>query len=86
MNGREGGFFSRDITRPMDGRWTFQDDTAKLNIGDTLYYWTYVDYDDGERVLGYTRDDQNYTVTSKLLYVCYAMQYKIFAKLSTALL
>ncbi|XP_049819661.1 beta-1,3-glucan-binding protein-like isoform X1 [Aethina tumida] len=62
MNGREGGIFSRDIVKPKDGRWTFYEPTAKLNIGDKLYYWTYVDYFDGKNKLGYTNDDQFYEV------------------------
>ncbi|XP_049819666.1 beta-1,3-glucan-binding protein-like [Aethina tumida] len=62
MNGREGGTFSRDIVKPKDGRWTFYEPTAKLNIGDKLYYWTYVDYFDGKNKLGYTNDDQFYEV------------------------
>lgn len=65
MYGREGGDLSRDITHPVDGEWTFQDDNVVLNVGDTIYYWTYVDYFDGERKLGYTRDDQNFTITRK---------------------
>lgn len=66
MNGREGGYFSRDITKAKDGRWTFYDPQARLNIGDTLYYWTFVDYFDGERKLGYTKDDQSFRVTELL--------------------
>ncbi|CAH0546478.1 unnamed protein product [Brassicogethes aeneus] len=62
MNGREGGTFSRDILKPKDGKWTFYDPTAKLNIGDKLYYWTYVDFFDGERKLGYPKDDQFHEV------------------------
>ncbi|CAG9766869.1 unnamed protein product [Ceutorhynchus assimilis] len=66
MNGREAGFFSRDIVKAKNGRWTFYDSQAKLNIGDILYYWTYADYFDGERKLGYTQDDQLFTVTELL--------------------
>lgn len=35
---------------------------AKLNVGDVLYYWTYVDYFDGTRKLGYPKDDQFFVV------------------------
>ncbi|KAL1491801.1 hypothetical protein ABEB36_012344 [Hypothenemus hampei] len=66
MNGREGGTFSRDITKAKNGRWTFYDTQAKLNVGDILYYWTYVDYFDGERKLGYARDDEEFVVKELL--------------------
>ncbi|XP_045462189.1 uncharacterized protein LOC123672218 [Harmonia axyridis] len=65
MNGREGGTFSRDITKAKNGRWTFSDPYTVLNVGDTLYYWTYVDYFDGRNKLGYTNDDREFTVTAK---------------------
>nr|XP_008191497.1 PREDICTED: beta-1,3-glucan-binding protein isoform X2 [Tribolium castaneum] len=66
MNGREGGTFSRDITKAKHGRWTFYDPYAKLKIGDTIYYWTYVDYFDGKNKLGYTKDDQEFVVRQLL--------------------
>ncbi|ERL92074.1 beta-1,3-glucan-binding protein [Dendroctonus ponderosae] len=66
MNGREAGTFSRDITKAKDGRWTFYDSQAKLAVGDTLYFWTFVDYFDGERKLGFVRDDQFFTITELL--------------------
>lgn len=62
MNGREAGFFSRDIVTAKNGRWTFYEPTAILKPGDTLYYWTYVDYFDGIRKLGYPKDDQKFEV------------------------
>lgn len=62
MNGREGGTFSRDITRPKNEKWTFCDPNAKLNLGDTIYYWTYVDYDNGVNKLGYVNDDKKVQV------------------------
>lgn len=65
MEGREGGTFSRDILKPKNGKWTFTDKTVKLKNGDKIYYWTYVDYFDGIRKLGYTRDDQLYEVTGE---------------------
>ncbi|XP_066149676.1 beta-1,3-glucan-binding protein-like [Euwallacea fornicatus] len=66
MIGREAGMFSRDITKPKDGRWTFYDSMAKLAVGDILYYWTYADYFDGERKLGYPKDDQVFEVKELL--------------------
>lgn len=63
MDGREGGTFSRDITKAKNGRWTFVDRLTKLKVGDVLYYWTYVDYFDGTNKLGYTNDDNKFTVT-----------------------
>ncbi|KAF7268732.1 hypothetical protein GWI33_018085 [Rhynchophorus ferrugineus] len=66
MNGREAGTFSRDITKAKDGRWTFIDNSSKLKEGDILYYWTFVDYFDGERKLGYVKDDQSFTVKELL--------------------
>ncbi|XP_060535348.1 beta-1,3-glucan-binding protein [Cylas formicarius] len=66
MNGREGGTFSRDITKAKNGRWTFYDPITKLNVGDVIYYWTYVDYFDGRNKLGYPKDDQEFTVTELL--------------------
>ncbi|XP_018563525.1 beta-1,3-glucan-binding protein-like [Anoplophora glabripennis] len=62
LNGREGGTFSRDITKAKNGRWTFIDPYTKLKEGDVLYYWTYVDYFDGRTKLGYTNDDQVFVV------------------------
>ena len=38
---------------------------AKVKVGDILYYWTFVDYFDGERKLGYVKDDQAFTITGK---------------------
>ncbi|XP_066246310.1 beta-1,3-glucan-binding protein-like [Euwallacea similis] len=66
MNGREAGRFSRDILKAKDGKWTFYDSQAKLKIGDILYYWTYVDYFDGERKLGYPKDDQVFEIKELL--------------------
>ncbi|KAJ8930602.1 hypothetical protein NQ314_016572 [Rhamnusium bicolor] len=62
MEGREAGTFSRDILKAKNGRWTFSDKQTKLKIGDILYYWTYVEYFDGQRKLGYPKDDQMFVV------------------------
>ncbi|XP_054087138.1 gram-negative bacteria-binding protein 3-like [Zeugodacus cucurbitae] len=53
MDGLEAGTWSRDITKAKNGRWRFNARDAKLRIGDTLYYWTYV-LKDG---LGYREDN-----------------------------
>ncbi|XP_063910734.1 beta-1,3-glucan-binding protein-like [Zophobas morio] len=66
MNGREGGTFSRDITKAKNGRWTFYDPSAKLKVGDVIYYWTYVDYFDGKNKLGYANDDLQFVVKELL--------------------
>ncbi|XP_060535589.1 beta-1,3-glucan-binding protein-like [Cylas formicarius] len=66
MEGREAGTFSSDVTRAKDGSWTFYDPNAKLSVGDTLYYWTFADYYDGENKLGYVKEDQEFTVTVRL--------------------
>lgn len=65
LNGREAGMISKDITRAKEGLWTFWDSTIKLREDDVVYYWTYVEYNDGHRTVGYAKDDQVYTVTSK---------------------
>lgn len=67
MEGREGGTFSRDILKQKDGRWTFADKITSLKKGDIIYYWTYVDYFDGTRTLGYVRDDQSFVVNGKFI-------------------
>ncbi|CAH0584501.1 unnamed protein product [Chrysodeixis includens] len=59
MEGLEAGHWSGDITKPKNGRWTYRDRNAKLKIGDTVYYWTYV-IKDG---LGYREDNGQWTVT-----------------------
>jgi gram-negative bacteria-binding protein 3 len=63
MDGLEAGQWARDITKPKEGRWWFRDRNVKLNIGDKIYFWTYV-IKDG---LGYRQDDGEWTVTGKTL-------------------
>lgn len=58
MEGLEAGTWSRDIVKKKNGRWTYNERNAKLRIGDTLYYWTYVIYNG----LGYREDDGVFTV------------------------
>lgn len=65
MNGREAGYFSRDITKAKNGRWTFIDKTTKLKVGDVIYYWTYVEHDDGSGKRGYPNDDQMFVIQGK---------------------
>ncbi|KAG5881370.1 hypothetical protein JTB14_005197 [Gonioctena quinquepunctata] len=62
FDGREAGFFARDITKAKGGRWTFNDKITKLKEGDVIYYWTFVDYFDGTNKLGYVKDDQAFVV------------------------
>nr|AXS59132.1 glucan-binding protein 3 [Leguminivora glycinivorella] len=59
MNGLEGGQWSRDITKAVNGRWTFRDRDAQLKIGDKIYFWTYVI----KNGLGYRQDNGEWTVT-----------------------
>ncbi|XP_063828381.1 beta-1,3-glucan-binding protein 1-like [Ostrinia nubilalis] len=59
MEGLEGGYWSRDITKARRGRWTFRDRDAELKIGDTVYFWTFV-VKDG---LGQRQDNGEWTVT-----------------------
>ncbi|PSN48531.1 hypothetical protein C0J52_05927 [Blattella germanica] len=37
----EAGTMSRDITRPKNGRWIFEDKNIRLKNGDIIYYWLY---------------------------------------------
>ncbi|EDW60790.1 gram-negative bacteria-binding protein 3 [Drosophila virilis] len=59
FDGLEAGTWARDIPSAKKGRWTFRDRETVLNIGDTLYYWTFVVYNG----LGYREDDGAYVVT-----------------------
>ncbi|XP_073823128.1 gram-negative bacteria binding protein 3 [Musca autumnalis] len=58
MDGLEAGTWARDIVKPKNGRWIFRDRITQLQLGDTLYYWTYVIY----KGLGYREDDGVYVV------------------------
>lgn len=57
----EAGFYSSDVLKPRNGRWTFYDDTACLHVGDIIYYWTFVQ----KSGFGYRLDDQRFIVTGK---------------------
>ncbi|KAJ8715918.1 hypothetical protein PYW08_013203 [Mythimna loreyi] len=59
MEGLEAGYWSRDITKAKNGRWTFRDRNAQLKIGDTVYFWTYII----KNGLGYRQDNGEWTVT-----------------------
>jgi hypothetical protein len=61
MYSLEAGQLSRDIIKTKNGRWVFQDDRLKLDIGDVIYYWLYVQYEG----LGYQKLDQSWTVTGE---------------------
>ncbi|GJQ68275.1 GNBP3 [Trypoxylus dichotomus] len=62
FDGLEAGTFARDITRPDNGRWTFKDSSQKFKPGDVLYYWLYVDYNNGKHTLGYRRENQKFII------------------------
>ncbi|KAL0822263.1 hypothetical protein ABMA28_004385 [Loxostege sticticalis] len=59
MEGLEAGQWARDVVKPKDGRWWFRDRNVRLNLGDKVYFWTYV-IKDG---LGYRQDNGEWTVT-----------------------
>ncbi|XP_018563524.1 beta-1,3-glucan-binding protein-like [Anoplophora glabripennis] len=59
LTGREAGTFSEDILKPKNGWWTFHAPYQKLQPGDKIYYWTYVEH----LGRGYPKDDQMYEVT-----------------------
>lgn len=61
MEGLEAGHWSRDITKAVNGRWTFRDRNVQLKIGDKIYFWTYVI----KNGLGYRQDNGEWTVTGK---------------------
>ncbi|XP_018335440.1 beta-1,3-glucan-binding protein-like [Agrilus planipennis] len=63
---REAGKFAKDIVKPKKGRWIYKDKNIKLKVGDIIYYWTYVIYDDNGNKLGYARDNQKFVVQELL--------------------
>ncbi|KAF5298988.1 hypothetical protein FQA39_LY11620 [Lamprigera yunnana] len=62
MDGREAGQFSVDVLRSKDGRWTYINKSARLKVGDVIYYWVNVDYDDGNGMRGYVKDADPFAV------------------------
>lgn len=55
----EGGKWSVEITDVENKRFTFTDTNMNLNVGDTMYYWTYV-INNG---FGYKREGGVFKVT-----------------------
>ncbi|KAJ8715917.1 hypothetical protein PYW08_013202 [Mythimna loreyi] len=53
------GDIKQDVHRPKGGKWVYKNRDAKLEIGDTIFYWIYV-IKDGK---GYMNTDLEYTVT-----------------------
>ncbi|XP_039958587.1 gram-negative bacteria-binding protein 3-like [Bactrocera neohumeralis] len=70
MEGLEAGTWSRDIVKTKNGRWSYHERNAKLRIGDTLYYWTYVIYNG----LGYREDNGVFTVREYANYTADAVE------------
>ncbi|KRT81459.1 hypothetical protein AMK59_5856 [Oryctes borbonicus] len=63
FDGREAGYFARDIVSPRNGRWVFTDQGTPLKPGDIIYYWLYVDYTNkAGNKLGYLKEHQKYMV------------------------
>ncbi|XP_076380461.1 beta-1,3-glucan-binding protein 1 [Megalopta genalis] len=55
----EAGTIAVDIIKPKDGRWTYEDHSTKLKVGDIVYLWVHVDYEGR----GYNLLDQQHKVT-----------------------
>lgn len=55
------GLWPRDVTKPTNGRWTYTNRDAELNLGDKIYFWTYVVYDG----VGYREEDGEWTVRAQ---------------------
>lgn len=68
MIGREPGTYSGDILAPQVGKWTYINITPKLKIGDVIYYWVSVDYDDGTGKRTYIKDNLSFTVKGNNFY------------------
>lgn len=56
----ESGEFSEEIRSPKDGKWTYFNPDTRLEVGDVIYYWIVVHYNN----FGYRKDDQIYNVTA----------------------
>ncbi|XP_017778921.1 PREDICTED: beta-1,3-glucan-binding protein-like [Nicrophorus vespilloides] len=52
------GEFSKDILKPINGRWVYENRMIRLKKGDTIRYWLYVQ----RSKLGYRKDSQVFTV------------------------
>ncbi|XP_044766423.1 beta-1,3-glucan-binding protein 1-like [Coccinella septempunctata] len=53
------GEISTDIIRPADNGWSYYNPNLKLNVGDKIYYWMFVQH----KNLGYKKPGQSWTVT-----------------------
>lgn len=69
MEGLEAGQFSADILKHKGGRWTFTDKKHEIKVGDTLYYWLYVQKD----AMGYRRDDQKHVFSGEFQFEIYGV-------------
>lgn len=38
----ESGILSKDVTYPINGRWTFEDHSVQLKVGDIVNYWIFL--------------------------------------------
>lgn len=55
----EPGEFAGEIRRPEAGRWVYKTEGIDLKVGDTIFYWIFVE---SER-LGYSLNNKQYTIT-----------------------
>ncbi|XP_055843604.1 uncharacterized protein LOC129910298 [Episyrphus balteatus] len=89
MNGLEAGQWSIDISRPINGRFVFEDREASLKLGDVIYFWTFVinnrqgyREDDGAFVISeYNNLNEHTTPITKLVPIEYKVpkaEFKIF--------
>lgn len=59
FNGLEVGSLTRDIVKPHNGQWFYEDKDTKLKIGDMVYYWVHIIHNDE----AYNLVDQQHRVT-----------------------
>lgn len=57
----EPGEFVGEIKNPEGGRWIYKNTGLDLKVGDTIYYWVFVQH--GR--FGYRLDGQNYQIRSE---------------------
>lgn len=65
LKSSEAGSFSQDIRSATKSRWVFTDNSTLLKPGDILYYWIYVEHNDGSGVRGYPSIIQAYKVPNQ---------------------
>lgn len=58
FEGLEIGELTRDIVKPNDGEWVYEDKTSELKVGDIIYYWINIVHNGEEYIL----EDQQYRV------------------------